>query len=124
MNLTEKVKQCTLKVLGNVTPSLSTGSTVDVFSLVTYDHQLERMSFSNKRQKGDFQMEFLVSNQNAKNNYDKIIADFDKNYSTEFESNGVRVLYVEYGQAATITDKTTGRESLVFSINIAAIEKR
>lgn len=124
MNLTEKVKQSTLQVLKTVTPSLSTGAAVDVYSMVTFDHQLERVSFSNNRQKGNFQMEFLVSNQNAKNNYDSIIADFDKNYSAVFELNGVRVLYVEYGNTSTITDKTTGRESLVFTLNIEAIEKR
>jgi len=132
MNLTEKVKTNTIKVLSELEPvtnSLSTGRQKDVFSLVTFDYQLEALNYAgNSRLKGQFDMQFLVSpmpgNSHPLSSYDEIVSHFESHYSPVFENDGVRVLYVNYGNSTLVTDKTTGSSSIVFSINIDAIEKR
>ncbi|MDV0678316.1 hypothetical protein VC636_25650 [Citrobacter freundii] len=132
MNLTENVKKSTIAVLDNiqkVTPSLSTGRQRDVFSLVAFDYDLTPVNFAgNKRLKGQFDIQFLVSPQpgNKKTllSYGEIVSYFDANYFSTFNTNGVNPLWVRYGQSTLITDKTTGDTSLVFTINIEAVEKR
>ncbi|EPL0489905.1 hypothetical protein MMK47_000386 [Citrobacter koseri] len=132
MNLTENVKVSTLSVLNNIQPvtnSLSTGRDRDVFSLVTFDYQLEAANYSgNSRLKGQFNMEFLVSpvpgNKQPLSSYDEIVQYFDDNYLPAFIGNNINVLWVNYGSSTLITDKTTGSSSIVFTINIEAIEKR
>lgn len=132
MNLTEKVKTNTIAVLKDLQPvtnSLKTGRGKDVFSLVTFDYQMEASNFAgNSRLKGQFDMQFLVSpmdgHKQPLSNYDEIVAHFESHYSPVFENDGVRVLFVNYGSSTLVTDPITGSSSIVFSINIDAIEKK
>ncbi|EGZ9869819.1 hypothetical protein JJP51_003488 [Salmonella enterica] len=131
MNLTEKIKAKTIEVLENiqpVTPSLTTGRQRDVFSLVTYDYQLESANYAgNSRLKGQFDMQFLVSPYTGQkqplSSYDEIVTYFNSNYAPVYKAAGITVLWVNFGNSTLVTDKTTGSSSIVFTINIEAIEK-
>lgn len=118
-----------LKQYKKLTPSLKTGTGSDIFQMVTFNYQLESANFAgNSRLRGQFDMEFLVSpkpnTQFPETDYDSLVAHFEKTYPAVFKANGVTVLYVNYGNSDLITDKTTGISSLVFSLNIEALERK
>lgn len=132
MKLIENMKAATVTVLKGyqeLTPSLSTGTGKDIFQMVTFDYQLEAANFNgNSRLRGQFDMEFLVSPQvNTKTpstRYDELITYFEANYAPIFKAQGVTVLWVNYGNSSLVTDKTTGISSLIFTLNIEALERK
>lgn len=132
MKLIENMKAATVTILKGyqeLTPSLSTGTGKDIFQMVTFDYQLEAANFNgNSRLRGQFDMEFLVSHQvNTKTpstKYDELITYFEANYAPIFKAQGVTVLWINYGNSSLVTDKTTGISSLIFTLNIEALERK
>ncbi|RWS81359.1 hypothetical protein DN462_26285, partial [Citrobacter freundii] len=118
-----------LKGYQELTPSLSTGTGKDIFQMVTFDYQLEAANFNgNSRLRGQFDMEFLVSphvnTKTPSTKYDELITYFEANYAPIFKAQGVTVLWVNYGNSSLVTDKTTGISSLIFTLNIEALERK
>lgn len=133
MGFTETVKQTTLDVMNLYQPvslSLSTGRDRDVFSLVSFDNQFEAANYNgNERLRGTFNIDFLISpkpgvNKNPSTDYDSLVKHFESTYPMTFKNAGITVLTVVYGNSTVVTDKTTGSTSLVFSLNIEALERK
>ena len=133
MTFTEELKNTVLSIFGDlgteVTKSLTTGREKDVFSLVSFDFTMESANYGIKpRQIGSFTMEFLVSPMSTTGeplvSFDNILDYFINNQASKFSTSKVTVLSYVFGQSTLITDKTTGSNSLIFSLNIDAIEKR
>lgn len=132
MGFTETVKQTTLEIMNQYQPvslSLSTGRDRDVFSLISFDNQFEAANFNgNARLRGTFNIDFLVSpkpgTKNPSSDYDSLVKHFQSTYPIAFKNAGVTVLTVDYGNSTVTTDKTTGSTSIVFSLNIQALERK
>ena len=127
MKLVTNVRQ-TMKGLINATKNLKTSRDVDVFSEVSFDFNLNSISFNN-RQSGTFNIQYLVSPNPVNGStapsltYDEIISNFDTMKSSAFKEAGLILLSYSYEQSDIITDPTSGTVSLAFSINIQVAEK-
>ncbi|HGK4843925.1 TPA: hypothetical protein ACJ2XA_004270 [Kluyvera georgiana] len=132
MGFTETVKQTTLDVMNLYQPvslSLSTGRDRDVFSLVSFDNQFEAANYDgNSRLRGTFNIDFLISpkagTKSPSSDYDSLVKHFESTYPIAFKNAGITVLTLGYGNSTVVTDKTTGSTSLVFSLNIEALERK
>ncbi|MCS1317223.1 hypothetical protein NX035_21945 [Escherichia coli] len=132
MKLIEQVKKSVLKVINDISPvtdrkTVGVGSSI--FQMVSFVYNLESANYSgNSRLRGNFTIDFLMvppPGTTATIGYDEFVTQFQNTYSPIFKDAGINVLWVNYENASSNEDKTMGGVStLLFRLNIEAIEKR
>lgn len=131
MKLIEQVKKSVLKVINDISPvtdrkTVGVGSSI--FQMVSFVYNLESANYSgNSRLRGNFTIDFLMvpHGTTATIGYDEVVTQFQNTYSPIFKDAGINVLWVNYENASSNEDKTMGGVStLLFRLNIEAIEKR
>lgn len=132
MKLIEQVKKSVLKVVNDISPvterkTVGVGSSI--FQMVSFIYNLESANYSgNSRLRGNFTIDFLMvppPGITATIGYDEVVTQFQNTYSPIFKDAGINVLWVNYENASSNEDKTMGGVStLLFRLNIEAIEKR
>ncbi|MDT0637965.1 hypothetical protein RM437_07940 [Citrobacter werkmanii] len=119
--------------LDNIQPirkAMKVGTGKSLFSLVSVTQTYDLVNFGSNRQRGTFIFEFLLSAdptatvQPSSSTYDWIMEYFISDTLLELSPNGITLISYEFGDSELVTDPTTGRQSLSFSINIVATKKQ
>ncbi|MFP8639642.1 MULTISPECIES: hypothetical protein [Klebsiella] len=126
------VKGVITKSLNNIEPlrkAMKISSTQSLFTLVGVTQEYTPLDYAEiPRQQGDFGFEFLISstptNPLPQETFDVIVEYVLRQTKTEFKDAGVTLIGLDFGNSTIVDDPTTGRISLVFTINIIATLKR
>ncbi|HFT3189626.1 hypothetical protein ACP6ES_01535 [Klebsiella quasipneumoniae] len=126
------VRTSVTKSLNNIQPlrkAMSISENQSLFSLISMTQEFSTMNYSAiPRQQGNFDFEFLISSLPGKplppETYDLIVAYVMQQTRLDFIKDGINLISLEFGNSSLIDDPTTGRVSLVFSINIIATLRR
>ncbi|EGO4651140.1 hypothetical protein MLN06_002805 [Escherichia coli] len=133
MKLIEQVKKSVLKVINDISPVTdrkTVGVGNGIFQMVSFVYNLESANYNgNSRLRGNFTIDFLMVPPMGYNTptigYDEIVSKFQATYAPVFKDAGINVLWVNYENASSNEDKTmSGVSTLLFRLNIEAIEKR
>lgn len=126
------VRGSVTKSLNNIQPlrkAMNISASQSLFSLISMTQEFSSMNYSTiPRQLGDFDFEFLISSLPGKplppETYDLIVTYVMQQTRLDFIEDGINLISLEFGNSSLVDDPTTGRVSLVFSINIIATLKR
>lgn len=126
------VRASVTKSLNNIQQlrkAMNVSASQSLFSLISMTQELSSMNYSTiPRQLGDFDFEFLISSLPGKplppETYDLIVTYVMQQTRLDFIKDGINLISLEFGNSSLVDDPTTGRVSLVFSINIIATLKR
>lgn len=126
------VRGSVTKSLNNIQPlrkAMNISASQSLFSLISMTQEFSSMNYSTiPRQLGDFDFEFLISSLPGKplppETYDLIVTYVMQQTRLDFIKDGINLISLEFGNSSLVDDPTTGRVSLVFSINIIATLKR
>ncbi len=126
------VRTSVTKSLNNIQPlrkAMNISASQSLFSLISMTQEFSSMNYSTiPRQLGDFDLEFLISSLPGKplppETYDLIVTYVMQQTRLDFIKDGINLISLEFGNSSLVDDPTTGRVSLVFSINIIATLKR
>ncbi|ELO0973801.1 hypothetical protein [Raoultella ornithinolytica] len=126
------VRASVTKSLNNIQPlrkAMNISASQSLFSLISMAQEFSSMNYSTiPRQLGDFDFEFLISSLPGKplppETYDLIVTYVMQQTRLDFIKDGINLISLEFGNSSLVDDPTTGRVSLVFSINIIATLKR
>ncbi|HHT0329165.1 TPA: hypothetical protein ACTW5P_000848 [Raoultella planticola] len=126
------VRASVTKSLNNIQQlrkAMNISASQSLFSLINMTQELSSMNYSTiPRQLGDFDFEFLISSLPGKplppETYDLIVTYVMQQTRLDFIEDGINLISLEFGNSSLVDDPTTGRVSLVFSINIIATLKR
>ncbi|WP_206619428.1 hypothetical protein, partial [Klebsiella michiganensis] len=118
--------------LNNIQPlrkAMKISSTQSLFSLVGVTQEYTALDYAAiPRQQGDFSFEFLISstpqNPLPPETFDVIVEYVLTQTKMKFAPAGVNLIGLDFGNSTIVDDPTTGRISLVFTINIIATLKR
>ncbi|HDS8977239.1 TPA: hypothetical protein QHR34_004082 [Raoultella ornithinolytica] len=130
--LLTSVKNTLTSSLNNLQPlrkAMKISSTQSLFSLVGVTQEYTALDYAViPRQQGDFSFEFLISstptNQLPPEAFDIIVEYVLTQTKMIFAPAGINLISLDFGNSTLIDDPTTGRISLVFTINIIATLKR
>ncbi|HDT5883439.1 MULTISPECIES: hypothetical protein [Klebsiella/Raoultella group] len=130
--LLSTVRTSVTKSLNNIEPlrkAMSISASQSLFSLISMTQELSTINYSAiPRQQGNFDFEFLISSLPGKplppETYDLIVAYVMQQTRLDFIKDGINLIGIDFGNSTLVDDPTTGRVSLVFSINIIATLKR
>ncbi|EPY3962338.1 TPA: hypothetical protein ACKFTV_002221 [Klebsiella pneumoniae] len=130
--LLTQVKGVITKSLNNIEPlrrAMKISSTQSLFSLVGVTQEYTPLDYATiPRQQGDFGFEFLISstpnNPLPPETFDVIVGYVLSQTKMEFKEAGIVLIGLDFGNSTIVDDPTTGRISLVFTINIIATLKR
>ncbi|ELB7344396.1 TPA: hypothetical protein ME558_004818 [Klebsiella pneumoniae] len=126
------VKNTLTQSLNNIQPlrkAMKISSTQSLFSLVGVTQEYTALDYAAiPRQQGDFSFEFLISstpqNPLPPETFDVIVDYVLTQTKMKFAPAGVNLIGLDFGNSTIVDDPTTGRISLVFTINIIATLKR
>ncbi|HEJ7613993.1 TPA: hypothetical protein SMH10_001409 [Klebsiella oxytoca] len=126
------VKNTLTQSLNNIQPlrkAMKISSTQSLFSLVGVTQEYTALDYAAiPRQQGDFSFEFLISstpqNPLPPETFDVIVEYVLTQTKMKFAPAGVNLIGLDFGNSTIVDDPTTGRISLVFTINIIATLKR
>lgn len=126
------VKNTLTQSLNNIQPlrkAMKISSTQSLFSLVGVTQEYTALDYAAiPRQQGDFSFEFLSSstpqNPLPPETFDVIVDYVLTQTKMKFAPAGVNLIGLDFGNSTIVDDPTTGRISLVFTINIIATLKR
>ncbi|MBF8473700.1 hypothetical protein FMJ45_22755 [Klebsiella michiganensis] len=126
------VKNTLTQSLNNIQPlrkAMKINSTQSLFSLVGVTQEYTALDYAAiPRQQGDFSFEFLISstpqNPLPPETFDVIVEYVLTQTKMKFAPAGVNLIGLDFGNSTIVDDPTTGRISLVFTINIIATLKR
>ncbi|EPU1047746.1 hypothetical protein ACVUNM_005844 [Raoultella ornithinolytica] len=126
------VRGSVTKSLNNIQPlrkAMNISASQSLFILISMTQEFSSMNYSTiPRQLGDFDFEFLISSLPGKplppETYDLIVTYVMQQTRLDFIKDGINLISLEFGNSSLVDDPTTGRVSLVFSINIIATLKR
>ena len=126
------VKNTLTQSLNNIQPlrkAMKISSTQSLFSLVGVTQEYTALDYAAiPRQQGDFSFEFLIrstpQNPLPPETFDVIVEYVLTQTKMKFAPAGVNLIGLDFGNSTIVDDPTTGRISLVFTINIIATLKR
>ncbi|HEM8797748.1 TPA: hypothetical protein U2R02_003341 [Klebsiella michiganensis] len=126
------VKNTLTQSLNNIQPlrkAMKISSTQSLFSLVGVTQEYTALDYAAiPRQQGNFSFEFLISstpqNPLPPETFDVIVDYVLTQTKMKFAPAGVNLIGLDFGNSTIVDDPTTGRISLVFTINIIATLKR
>lgn len=119
-----------LNSIQQIKKAMKIGTGKSLFALVSTTQTYDLVNFGTNRQRGTFIFEFILSAdpantvQLSSSTYGEIMDHFISSTLLEFSPNGITLLSYEFGDSELVTDPTTGRQSLSFSINIVATKKQ